>query len=970
MKNGLPAGRLSSITQSTDGYLWIGTEQGLLRFDGLAFTLFQRASPDSMPLEHVLGLTFDSNEGLWIRMQDPTILRYVDGTFSTARPKSERDPLVTAVSQGRDGSVLFASRFDGVFAWKHKQFETLRSRASLPNSSPVISITTTANGEVWLGTRDSGLLRLRRDVVVPVTNGLPNQRINCLLAVGNDELYIGTDGGLVRWDGNKVTTVGVPDSLRRTTIFALARDRDANIWVGASKGLLRLNSQGASSFGEADSGKPITALFEDREGDLWAGGGDELVRIQESAFVMYPSPDHSVQEHNGPVHVDSHGTVWTGPRSGGLYSLHDGTLQEFVPAHLGHEEVYSIAGDGDDLWLGSKTRGLTHIVRRGDSSILKSYTQAEGLPHTSIYSVHQNRDGAIWAGTLTAGVSRFQDGRFTHYTSENGLVSNTILSIAEDSDGTMWFGTPSGLSSFAHNRWRTYSKQDGLPSENVSTLFEDDSGVLWIGTLHGIAFIRSGRVVACTGLLARLLDQIFGISQDQLGSLWITSATKVLRVNRSRLLSGSLSSGDVREFGASDGLADASGIRRERAIAADSSGRIWLSRKRGIGSFDPVRLRHTAAPTMVHINRLLVDGEPQNLHASLVLPANPKRIVVEYAGLNLYSPNRVRFQFRLNGFDHEWNAPVASNEADYTNLSPGSYLFRLVASNADQTWSGEEAKLRFEVAPAVWQTWWFRFASALLLLLLIVTLYRLRLQQITEHVNAQFEARLAERTRIARELHDTLLQSFHGLMLRFQAVNYLLPDKPERAKQSLQIAIDRAALAITEGRDAVQDLRSSESDRNDLVTSLTALGQEFASNEQGKNAPLFRVLVEGKPRQLYPGLQEDLYRISREAVANAFRHANATRVELDIRYAARMLRLRVRDDGAGMEPSVLAKGHRENHWGLPSMQERASAIHGRLEIWSELTRGTEIELTVPAGFAYMGAHSRLWDRLRNVTKNI
>jgi signal transduction histidine kinase len=329
--------------------------------------------------------------------------------------------------------------------------------------------------------------------------------------------------------------------------------------------------------------------------------------------------------------------------------------------------------------------------------------------------------------------------------------------------------------------------------------------------------------------------------------------------------------------------------------------------------------------------------------------------------LNLAAPDHIRYRFKLDGFDSDWGPTVTRKEAVYTNLGPGPYRFHVTASNADQVWNEAEATYSFQVAPALWQSWWFRSALSVALILSVVGFYRLRLRQITEQVNNRFEARLAERARIARELHDTLLQSFHGLMLRFQAAENLLPDKPLQAKQSLATAIERAARAVTEGRDAVQELRSSETLQNDLSATLTSLGQELASSENGRPAPSFRVLVEGVSRQLHPSLKEDLYRISREAMVNAFRHAQATHIELDIRYGPRVLRLRVRDDGIGLDPGILASGGRDGHWGLPGMQERAKAMKGRLEIWSEVARGTEIELVVRASVAYAGFKRRPWN---------
>jgi signal transduction histidine kinase len=367
---------------------------------------------------------------------------------------------------------------------------------------------------------------------------------------------------------------------------------------------------------------------------------------------------------------------------------------------------------------------------------------------------------------------------------------------------------------------------------------------------------------------------------------------------------------------------------------------------------------------MVHVERVFVDGEPHDLPGSVRVPPNPKRIAIEYAGLNLASPEAVRFRFKLDGFDSDWSAPTIGKEAVYTNLGPGPYQFHVIASNADQIWNETAATFSFHVEPALWQTGWFQLAVLVAMTGTVLVFYRLRLRQVTSEVNSRFEARLAERARIARELHDTLLQSFHGLMLRFQAVQNLLPDKPSQAKESLAFAIDRAAQAITEGRDAVQELRSTELADNDLVESLTLLGQELAaSTVDGNASPSFRVLLEGAPRLLHPSLKEDLYRISREAVVNAFRHARATTIELDIRFDDRVLRLRIRDDGIGMDPRIVASGGREGHYGMPGMEERARAIRGQLEIWSELTRGTEIELKVPANIAYAQLKPRLWNPL-------
>lgn len=932
LRNGLPRGQISSITQSADGYLWIGTEQGARKFDGVSFTTPRGLGRDNLPPDHVLQFALDSSGGLWLRLRGPTIVRYQHGSFAPMAVRANHDPLVGAMAQMSDGSVLFASRLDGIFRWNRAGFQTIVAKEALPTDSPIVALAE-SEGDLWIGTSDYGVYRMHSGVIRQMANE-PHMRINCLLAGAHRELYVGTSKGLMRWDGDRLTQAGLPERLMHAPILALTKDRDANIWIGTDKGLLRLNAQGVSTYGEADTGNAISSLFEDREGDVWAGSVDELQRLHESAFITYRSDGFNGKERVGAIHADAQGRIWFAPVSGGLYSLRDGANKEFAVPGLDGDEVYSIAGD-EDLWLGRKRGGLTDFSLRDG---LRSYKDAG-----AVFAVHQSRDGTVWAGTLTDGVRRFQNGQFTNYTTADGLISNTVFSIAEEADGSMWFAGPSGFSRLGHGRWTKFG------AENVNTLFEDGGGVLWLGTLRGIALIRAGRIAVPPGLPSSLRDQIFGIAEDRLGSFWITTASGVLRVDRAKLLSGSLSREDVREFGIADGLLDSQGVRRERSITADPSGRIWLSTTGGILSIDPARLRHTAVPTIVNIDHMVVDGEERSLTSSMRLRPGSKRVVIVYAGLNLSAPEAVRFRFKLDGFEANWSSPDAGKEAVYTNLGPGQYVFHVIGSNADHVWNQAEATLSFRVEPALWQARWFQAAAILGFALSLLLLYRARLRQVTQQVNNRFEARLTERTRIARELHDTLLQSFHGLMLRFQAVQNLLPEHPSEAKQSLEIAIDRAASAITEGRDAIQELRNGELASRDLVGTLTDLGRDLAI--AGK-PPSYRVLVEGAQRPLHPSLQEDLYLISREAVVNAFRHARATYVELDVRYDARFLRLRVRDDGIGMDPGILAKGGVDGHWGLPGMQERAKTIHGSLEIWSEVSRGTEIELNVPANVAY------------------
>jgi signal transduction histidine kinase len=388
-------------------------------------------------------------------------------------------------------------------------------------------------------------------------------------------------------------------------------------------------------------------------------------------------------------------------------------------------------------------------------------------------------------------------------------------------------------------------------------------------------------------------------------------------------------------------------------------GRIWFATNNGIAFLNPHKIPKNNLPPPVAVEALSIEGKQTIPANGMELPRNLNDIEIDYTALSLSIPERVLFRYRLDGADSDWRDAGTRRQAFY-KLGPGLYRFQVIACNNDGVWNETGATLAFAVPPAFYQTIWFRTACTALGFLALWAIYRLRLRQFAAQIDVRMEERVAERTRIARELHDNLLQSFHGLMLRFQLVQKMLPSRPVEAEQALKIAMDRAAQAITEGRDAVQELRSSTLSNEDLVPALTSLGEEMtalhSASETEQTPATFRLLVEGAPEPLHPILQDDLYRIAREAVGNAFCHARAKSIEADISFGERILRLRVRDDGIGMESNV-SRGGRDGHWGLAGMRERAKNIGARFDLWSQAGAGTEIEVVVPAAIAYRNRHA-------------
>jgi signal transduction histidine kinase/ligand-binding sensor domain-containing protein len=943
---GFPGGPVYAIVQTPDGYLWIGTEKGLVRFDGLSFHLFQNSDSPTFPAGPVLGLAVDAEGNLWVRLQGPKILRYRDGAFQDVLPafKLAQDD-VTAMCVGKNGDILFSGFVTGTIRYSQGSLVTLASKDELPQL--IISLAETADGKVWMGTRQAGLYYLSDGRVSSITRGLPDKKINALLAVDSRELWISTDNGVVRWNGSEVTGTGVPKALDHVQSLVMIRDRDSNVWVGTSSGLVRIDARGVSSLEQGGNGSsgPVTSLFEDREGNLWAGTTRGIERLRDSLFTTYSVSGGLPSDSNGPVYLDPEGRTWFAPSEGGLYWLKGGEVGHVTSAGLDSDVVYSISGGKGELWIGRRG-GLTHLRYGGTSFTTETYTQAEGLPQNSVYAVHQARDGTVWAGTLSGGLSRFSNARFKTYTITNGLVSNSIASILESSDGTMWFGTPNGLNALSKGQWRTYTSRDGLPPGTVNCLLEDSTGTLWIGTANGLAFFRLGTMQTPREVPEPLHDPIFGIEEDRTGLLWIATSNHVLRVNREKLLSLTLSDADLREYGLADGLRGTQGVKRHRSVVADSLGRIWFSTSSGISFIDPTRTMGNSAPAMVHVEGISADGRQFDIAEQVRVPAPHQRITLSYSGLSLTVPARVRFKYKLDGFDSAWSEPTAARETVYTNLGSGSYRFRVVASNSDGLWNSAESTLQFAIEPVFWQTWWFRLSSVLVIGLAILMFFRLRVLRLTKQMNMRFEERLAERTRIAQELHDTLLQGFLSASMQLDVVNdHLAVDSP--AKPILGRVLELMRHGIEEGRNAVRGLRSSKLSSADLEQAFSQIRQEFPVQSQVG----FRVIVEGTPRPLHSLIRDEVYLIGHEALSNAFRHSHASDIEVELEYAASHLRVLIRDNGRGIDTQVLRSG-RDGHWGLSGMKERSERIGGKLRVLSRAVAGTEVELTVPGQIAF------------------
>jgi signal transduction histidine kinase/ligand-binding sensor domain-containing protein len=947
---GYSGGRVYGFAQSADGYLWIANEKGLTRFDGLSFENIAVPQSTAAGGATVSGVAADGGT-IWARLGASSLVSYRDGEFEEAA-HGLTTGTVGALTSEAGGDILVASSDLGLARLKNGRFVTVVYPDLLPQT-PVVSVAETGR-DIWLGTRDAGLFRFDGYRVSRVDARLPDAKINALVPGSNGEMWIGTDRGVTRWSPNGIVNMVPPAPLGEIPVLALLRDRESNIWVAAgARGVVRITGSGMSWFRNWDARARgiATAVFEDREGNIWIGTSRGIERLRDGVFAAYPELPNASSDRTGPVYVDQSDRTWFATTDGGLFWLAGDRARRVDVAGLSSDTVYSLDGHNRDLWVGRQVGGLTHLRVTDAGAAATSYTTKEGLAQDSVFVVHVAHDESVWAGTLSAGVSRLRDGMFQTYTTKDGLASDSVTAIAESNDGTMWFGSPRGVSRLSGNTWRTYTMSDGLPTEEVNALLANGDGEVWVGTSGGLAVLQRGAERWEPGETVH--EAVVGLAQDRTGALWCATSDRLLRISRATSINGATATGgNIREYDAADGLVSRESFKRQRTLAVDSKGRVWYASTSGLAVADPSRFARPIPPTILTIQQIAADDLVQRPQGPIAFPSSHRRTSISFVGLSLAVPERVRYRYRLDGFDSAWSVPSSGHTAVYTNLGPGLYLFRVMATDSNGEWSGPEQTLAFQVVPTLWQMTWFRVAMLVLASLAVFTTYRLRLAHVSRRLNRRFEERLTERTRIAQELHDTLLQGFVSAAMHLDVAVSRVPEDSD-VRGQLSHVLDMMRRVVDEGRHAIRGLRSPGGAADDLKVALTSVAQDLGIMETTK----FRVVVEGRPRSVHAPIRDDLYRIGREALTNAVRHASARLIEVELTYRPDRLTIVIRDDGIGIDEHMAQSG-REGHWGLSGMRERAEAIGGRLAVRSRAGAGTEVEISVSGAVAFRTDESR------------
>ncbi len=981
IREGFTKGTIFSMAQTPDGYLWLGTEFGLLRFDGVQAIPWQPANGEQLPSNYIRALLVARDSTLWVGTMKG-LASWKDGKL-TGYPEVAGHAVGPLLEDG-NGTVWVAVQEPGRLCAIRVAKMQCYGDGNFGGS--VSALYEDHKGNLWVSA-ETGLWRWApgppehyRFLNGPV-------EAKALVEGDNDALLIATGissvgspasgsiAGLKQLVGGKIRDYALPGIAGQFKSTYLFRSRDGSLWVGTVQGLLHLHQGRVDRF-DGLSGDVITGIFEDREGNVWVSTQDGLDRFREFAV-----PTISVNQglSNSAVYVleaTPDGSIWTATADGlnrwenGHITVYGtGNAQDRI-ARTGERQVNISAtvteipnsglsgtarslglDDRERLWVGTPD-GVFYFEHG-------RFTRLRGVPGGSIFAIAGDRQGKIWISNSDEGLFYLTQGAVHRIPwPQLGHKRGAVALLPDRLQGGLWLGFfDGGIAYLRDGQIRSsYNVADGLGNGSVSDLQLGSDGAVWAATEGGLSRVKGGRITTLTRKNGLPCDAVQWVMEDDDHSFWLNLPCGLVRIARSELdawVSDSKRSVQTTVFDSSDGVRSrAFAGRYSRKVTKSLDGKIWFSPLDGVSVIDPRHLPVNKLPPPVHIEQITADGKTYGVSHGLRLPARVRDLAIDYTALSLAVPEKVHFRFKLDGQDKDWREVINQRRVEYSNLSPGNYRFRVIACNNGGVWNEQGATLDFAIAPAYYQTNWFRASVRAAFLALLWTLHRLRLRQQAYQFNMRLEERVSERTRIARDLHDTLLQSFHGLLLRFQAVCNLLPERPAEAKERLESAIDQAAEAITEGRDAVQGLRSSTVETNDLAVAIRTLGEELAADESNQSSPAFQVQVEGTPRNLHPILRDEVYRLAGEALRNAFRHAQARKIEVEIRYDEKQFRLRVRDDGRGIDPKVVGGDGREGHYGLRGMRERAKLAGGKLTVWSELDAGTEVELTIPASIAY------------------
>lgn len=929
-QQGLPQGTIYSLLQTHDGYLWLGTQTGLIRFDGVRFETLESIRPTAPSNVWVRSAIEDSHHALWFataesglfRMEGDTVTRYLSSGN------------VQCVAEATNGDV-WACTTNGIARIRDGKVTMLLAKENIRTACEA------RDGTVWvagdgasLHSWDGANFTTRNIQKLPA-----DVQIRALRCSG-DTLWVGTTAGLLEIGKSGERLFTSRDGLADSRVLCLSESRDGSLWIGTRNGFSRLRKGEIENYRpqEGLSQSTVYSIFEDVEGSLWVGTKNGLNQFLSGRALPYTANEGLPSNDTGPIVQDAHDDIWIGTLGAGLARF-DGKRFAAMTSQQGlaSNTIYTLAADPEGaLWVGTKA-GINR-VRNG--KVDATYLTGEGLPSASIRALFITRGGTLWAGT-DKGPAVFAHGGFTVPKNIPRELRGPIAAINEDQVGRVYLATEhDGL--YVYENGSTHELlQDGASIHDVDALYSDPDGRMWIGTEgSGLRLFDQGRMTTFLIRDGMFDNEIYGITRDDQDRLWMACSKGLFSVNRQDLLK--FAAGKLKKIASSQySPTDAQRTIECRAGVQPGSmrmhdGRVWFSTIRGLYVFDPSHLALNIPPPPVVIEETTVNGERVEPQAIAAIAPGLKNLEFTYSGLSFLQPNRITFRYMLEGFDKKWIQAGTRREAFYTNLPPGPYQFRVTACNADDVCNETGASVGFSLAPHFYQRAWFLPLCAVALGLAGWMIYQLRIHRLRE----QFHLILTERSRIARELHDTLIQGLSGITMEMQALAARLRSPEERA--TLEDIVRDAGTCLRETRRSVAGLRSAQGPDSGLAAAIAQAAKQITEAK----AVRLKLRLDKNSTEMSPEVQYNLLRIASEAMNNSVKHSGAKVIEVVLESTPESLRLSVKDDGSGF---LRENGNvRPGHYGLIGMKERAAQIGAELNLASEPGRGTTVSVLLPA----------------------
>ncbi len=957
IQDGIFTGAPYAITQTADGYLWVGTRTGLVRFDGARFVHWTPPEGAQMPRgAGVFSLLATRDGSLWIGT-GTYLARLKDGDFTNYTEGAGR---INSLIEDRGGTIWFTRSRVRDSSGPLCQVAGVKIRCfGQQDGIPFTSATSLAEdseGNLWVGST-AGLTRWRdgsSDTHTPpqLKSAEGSHGVSGLEAGPGGVMWVGMSRsgpglGLQQIAGGTWKPFVTPELEGSTLeVGPLFLDRENALWVGTeSQGVLRIHNGRVDRFRSADglSSDTVTDFYEDREGNLWVATTEGIDCFRNIPVVSFSTREGLAANEVASVLAAGDGRVWAG-NLGALESLREGKVSSILAKDgmPGHSVTSLLEDHAGRLWVGVDNglavyeAGKFRPVRRGDGTPvgvvvamaedrdkniwaqtignpgklirIQDFTVREEIPDPQVpraVSLAADPREGIWLGLINGDLARYRQGRLEAFPFPHDQFGR-VYQVAAMNDGSILGATNSGLIGWKDGALRTMTTRNGLPCDTIFGLVSDARDGLWLYAQCGLVMLENREVQA-----------------------WWKDPDAAVK---------------VRLFDVFDG-ARPSPPPFQPIASRGPDGRLWFANETVLQMIDPARLHANAQPPPVHIEKVVADRKGYEPRQDLRLPPRPRNLEIDYTALSFVTPQKVRFRYKLEGHEADWQEAGTRRQAFYSDLPPGDYRFRVMACNNDGVWNEAGASLDFSVAPAWYQTNWFRLLCVATGLFVAWSLYRLRVRQIARVINARFDERLAERTRIAGELHDTLLQTLQGSkMVADDALEQ--EDDPARLRRAMVQLSGWLAQAVTEGRAALNSLRTPATERNDLAAALRRAAD--ACLARGSMASTLSVV--GETREMHPVVRDEVYRIGYEAIRNACAHSGASQLVVELRYEQDLV-VRVKDNGGGMDRAVAENG-KPGHFGLQGMRERAARIGGRLSLNSSADSGTEVALVVPGSVVY------------------